>query len=84
VSQLYAVAGWTSLPWLHRITATTLVIAGAKDPIVPPINAKLLHARIPDATLHVVPDAGHLLLMDHAVECAELISCFLRSDDYDQ
>jgi pimeloyl-ACP methyl ester carboxylesterase len=84
VSQLYAVAGWTSLPWLHRVTAPTLVITGAKDPIVPPVNAKLLHARIPDATLHVVPDAGHLLLMDHAVECAELMSCFLRSDDYPQ
>ena len=83
VSQLYAVAGWTSLPWLHRITAPTLVITGAKDPIVPPVNAKLLHSRIPDATLHVVPDAGHLLLMDHAVECAELISRFLRSRDHD-
>jgi pimeloyl-ACP methyl ester carboxylesterase len=81
VSQMYAVAGWTSLPWLHRITAPTLVVTGAKDPIVPPINAKLLHARIPDATLHIVRDAGHLLLMDHADECADLIAGFLRGDE---
>jgi len=80
VSQLYAVAGWTSLPWLHRIAAPTLVLSGAKDPIVPPINAKLLHARIPNSTLHIVPDAGHLVLMDHAVECADLIAAFLRGD----
>jgi poly(3-hydroxyoctanoate) depolymerase len=80
VSQLSAVAGWTSLPWLHRITAPTLLLTGAKDPIVPPINAKLLRARIPDATLHIVPDAGHLLLMDHADECAHLIAGFLRGE----
>ena len=78
-SQLCATAGWTSLPWLHRIAAPTLVLTGGKDPIVPPINARILGARIPDATVHVMPDAGHLLLMDHAVQCAELISRFLRT-----
>ena len=36
LSQLYATAGWTSLPWLHRIAAPTLVVTGGKDPIVPP------------------------------------------------
>ena len=35
-----------------------------EDPIVPPANARILGPRIPDATVHVVPDAGHLLLMD--------------------
>ena len=80
-SQLSAVAGWTSLPWLHRIGAPTLILTGGKDPIVPPINARILGARIPDATVHVFPDAGHLLLMDHAVQSAELITCFLRSDE---
>ena len=80
-SQLCAVAGWTSLPWLHRIGAPTLILTGGKDPIVPPINARILGARIPDATVHVFPDAGHLLLMDHAVQSAELITCFLRSDE---
>jgi pimeloyl-ACP methyl ester carboxylesterase len=79
-SQLYATAGWTSLPWLHRIAAPTLVLTGGKDPIVPPINARILGARIPHATVHIVPDAGHLLLMDHAVDTAELITCFLRTD----
>ena len=79
-SQLVAAAGWTSLPWLHRIAAPTLVLTGGKDPIVPPINARILGARIPHATVHVVADAGHLLLMDHAVDSADLITRFLRSD----
>jgi poly(3-hydroxyalkanoate) depolymerase len=78
VSQLYASAGWTSLPWLHRIAAPTLVLAGSKDPIVPAVNARFFAARIPKATVHVVPDAGHLLLMDHAAHSAEVIASFLR------
>lgn len=80
-SQLYATAAWTSLPWLHRITAPTLVLTGGKDPIVPPINARILGARIPNATVHVIPDAGHLMLMDRVVPCAEMITSFLRHDD---
>jgi poly(3-hydroxyalkanoate) depolymerase len=78
VSQLYAGVGWSSLPWLHRIQARTLVISGEKDPIVPPVNARILAGRIPDATLHVVPDSGHLLMMEQAAGCAELIAGFLN------
>lgn len=80
-SQLYATAAWTSLPWLHRVTAPTLILTGGKDPIVPPVNARILGARIPNATVHVMPDAGHLMLMDRAVPCAEMITSFLRHDD---
>jgi poly(3-hydroxyoctanoate) depolymerase len=80
-SQLYATSGWSSLPWLHRITAPTLVLTGGRDPIVPPVNARILGARIPDATVHVVPDAGHLLLMDHAALCGDLIDDFLHEPD---
>ena len=46
------------------VLGPALVVTGAKDPIVPPVNARILDARIPDATVHVVPDAGHLLPMD--------------------
>jgi pimeloyl-ACP methyl ester carboxylesterase len=79
--QLYATAGWTSFPWLHRISRPTLVLTGARDPIVPAVNGRILGRRIPTATVHVVPDAGHLLLLDHAEECAQLIAGFLGEDD---
>ena len=75
--QLYAGVGWSSLPWLHRIQARTLILTGGKDPIVPPANARILAGRIPDATMHVVPDSGHLLLLEQAARCAELIAGFL-------
>jgi poly(3-hydroxyoctanoate) depolymerase len=77
LGQLTAAAGWTSLPWLHRIATPTLVLTGGADPIVPPLNGRILAVRIPDAELHVVPGAGHLLLMDHAEHCAATIADFL-------
>jgi poly(3-hydroxyalkanoate) depolymerase len=75
--QLVAGISWSSLPWLHRIRQPTLVLSGAADPIVPPINARILAGRIPSAELEIVPGAGHLLLMEHAEPVAERIATFL-------
>jgi len=79
IGQLCAGAGWTSLPWLHRIEAPTLVLSGGADPIVPPINARILASRLPHARLEILPDAGHLMLMDHAEWCAAAIADFLAA-----
>ena len=76
-SQLVAGAGWTSLPWLGRITAPALVLAGDRDPIVPPRNARILAGRIPDARLELIAGAGHLLVLDQPERCAELVAGFL-------
>jgi pimeloyl-ACP methyl ester carboxylesterase len=54
------------------------VPTGAQDPIVPLINARFSVHASQNATVRVVPDAGHLLLMDSAVDCAQTISRFLR------
>jgi pimeloyl-ACP methyl ester carboxylesterase len=80
MSQLFAAAGWSSLPWLHRIAAPTLILSGQKDPVVPPINAKILAARIPNSCVELLPEAGHLLLMERAPQCADLISNFIRTE----
>jgi poly(3-hydroxyalkanoate) depolymerase len=77
VGQLAAGMGWTSLPWLHRIRTPTLVLSGGADPIIPPINARILAWRIPGAELELVPDAGHLLLLDHTEQMATRIAGFL-------
>jgi pimeloyl-ACP methyl ester carboxylesterase len=79
MGQLAATAGWTSLPWLHRLQVPTLVLSGGADRIVPPVNARVLAARIPGALLEVVPGAGHLLLMDHAEHCGQSIGEFLEA-----
>jgi hypothetical protein len=79
-SQLYATAGWTSLPWLHRIAAPNSSSAAGRTPSSRRQTRAFSAPASRNATVHIIPDAGHLLLMDHAVPAAELITCFLRSD----
>src|SRR5262249_18844842 len=76
LGQLAAAAGWTSLPRLHRITAPTMIISGTADPIVPPVNARLLARRIPSPRVELIHGAGHLVLMDVAERCATTIADF--------
>ena len=77
-AQLYAIAGWTSVPWLPRLRPPTLVIAGDDDPIVPLVNGRILHRLIPGSRLHVVRGGGHLFLLDDPAEIAALVTEFLR------
>jgi len=79
LSQLYSAWGWSSLPWLWRLRQPALVIAGADDRLVHVANARALAALLPDARLHVVAGAGHLLLLDQAAEVAPVIARFLSS-----
>jgi pimeloyl-ACP methyl ester carboxylesterase len=80
LAQLYAIAGWTSLPWLSRLRQPTLVIAGDDDPIVPLVNGRLLNRLIPDARLHIVDGGGHLFLLERPAEMADLVTRFLSEE----
>lgn len=75
--QLYAITGWSSLPWLHTLPHPTLVLAGDDDPIVPVVNGRLLAWRIPGAHLHVVRGGGHLFVLERPAEIAEVVTGFL-------
>jgi poly(3-hydroxyoctanoate) depolymerase len=81
LQQLYAIAGWTSQPWLGRLGHRTLVMHGTDDPIVPIINARWMARRIPHATLAELPHAGHLLLIDEPERCGPEICRFLSGGD---
>ena len=78
--------GWD--PYLHdpklrrrlrRITAPTLVVAGAQDGLVPLRHAETLAAEIPDARLAVVEHAAHWLVLERPDELAALTRDFLAS-----
>jgi poly(3-hydroxyalkanoate) depolymerase len=77
VLQLLAGAGWTSIHWLHRLHQPVLVMTGRHDPIVPPINGRILAALLPNARL-VEIDCGHLFLLTRPDEVAAIIAAFLR------
>jgi len=81
LGQLYALAFWTGLPWLHRLPQPTLIISGDDDPIVPAVNGRILSRFIPDARLHIVPGGGHLFILERPAEIAGMVADFLRHDE---
>ncbi|WP_461520341.1 poly(3-hydroxyalkanoate) depolymerase [Porticoccus sp.] len=75
--QVLALATWSSLHWLHKIVSPTLIIHGLDDPIIPPVNARIMASRIPDAELWLM-DCGHLFMLTMADVIAPEIMSFLR------
>jgi pimeloyl-ACP methyl ester carboxylesterase len=67
----------TELPVLRdllpKIQTPVLIIAGLRDPAVPPVNAKFLHERLPKSKLDLI-DAGHFAWEDGAEEYAALVT----------
>ena len=76
--QLLAGVGWTSLPALPLTRQPTLILAGNDDPIIPLVNARIMRALLPHASLHVYDD-GHLGLLTSAEELGPLVSRFLTA-----
>jgi len=74
--QLAAGVGWTSLPLLPLLRQPTLLLAGADDPIIPLVNARVMARLIPRSRLHVYP-GGHLGVLTEATELAPVIDDFL-------
>ncbi len=53
---------------LAEIRCPTLVMTGEEDVSTPPIRAKRIAERIPGATLHLIPQAGHISVMEQPAE----------------
>jgi poly(3-hydroxyoctanoate) depolymerase len=77
IGQLWAALGWTSVPWLPRLSVPTLVMTGDDDPIIPTVNGRILARLIPGARLHVVRGGGHLFLLEGAAGSAAVVDEFL-------
>jgi len=75
--QCWAAATWSSWGRLPMLTQPTLVLAGDRDPLVPPGNANVLAAGIPRARRHLVAGGGHLCLLERAAELAPVVDSFL-------
>lgn len=77
--QLLAVFSWSSLPWLRRIAARTLVVSGLDDPLAVGPNGRLLARAIPGAEILELPGAGHLLPVESAARMAPRLRAFLTA-----
>jgi len=81
LGQIYAISGWTSMPWLWRLRQQTLVLAGDDDPIVPLVNGRILARCIPHAQLRIVRGGGHLFVLESPASTAALVAGFLTTED---
>lgn len=81
IYQLLAGLGWTSIYWLHKLKQPTLVMAGSDDPLVPPVNARILSLLIPNNRLHIVAGGGHLFMLHCLDQVIPVIEHFLDATD---
>ena len=76
--QMLGAVGWTSVPWLRKLRQPTLILHGDDDPLVPLVNAKIMHRLIPHSKLYIFHD-GHLGLGTSAQELAQVVDQFLTA-----
>jgi pimeloyl-ACP methyl ester carboxylesterase len=60
----------------------TLIVAGARDAVIPPGHAQAAHAALPGSRLELIDGAGHHPMLDCPETLAHLIDEFV-SDAYD-
>jgi len=64
-----------------QITRTVLILWGREDTWLPLERGKLLHKMIPGSSLHVIPDAGHLVIEEQPDQLIRKIRPFLQNED---
>ncbi len=80
IAEFYpALAGMDHTGSLEPLRAVpTLVLTGDKDKLIPKEHSELLVDRLPDSDFVVVPDAGHLVLMEQPDEVSSALTRLLR------
>jgi pimeloyl-ACP methyl ester carboxylesterase len=62
---------------MAAIQIPTLILFGEFDQVVPPGNADLLAAKIPQAEIKILPNGGHIFPLELPQETAEIVKRFL-------
>ncbi len=63
---------------LSRISAPTLILFGVHDKVVPPANAGLLQAQIPNSKVVLLSGAGHFFPIEKPEEASQAIMNFVN------
>lgn len=67
---------------LANINQPTLILAGAQDQMTPLRYTQLLSKRIKGAEFHVIPEAGHLLMLEKPQEIIKPLRSFLLQHEF--
>jgi len=73
-----AMSAVDTLPRLPAITVPALCLAGGADVSAPPDTVRVIADSINGARFDVVPDAAHMLFIEHHREVAAILKDFLR------
>lgn len=69
--------GFDVMERVADVRQPTLVLCGAEDQMTPPRYAQFLAARIPGARLEIVPEAGHMVMLEQPRRVAGALKAFL-------
>jgi pimeloyl-ACP methyl ester carboxylesterase len=64
---------------LNRISVDTCIICGDNDLIVPPKYSQYLHKNIKDSQLHLIKNAGHMVLWEQPDRVCQQMCDFLKT-----
>jgi pimeloyl-ACP methyl ester carboxylesterase len=71
----------SALNRLPNLDVPTLIIAGARDPVIPASHAQAAHAALPGSRLEIIDEAGHHPMLDCPATLAGLIDEFVGAGD---
>ena len=77
MNQQRSIADWSSHDRLQDIHCPTLVLCGEDDGMVPPENSRQLAGGIPGAQLNLIPQCGHLPMLEQPEAVAQLVLDFI-------
>ncbi|NOK60979.1 MAG: alpha/beta fold hydrolase [Chloroflexi bacterium AL-W] len=66
----------TKLPAIHQASA---IIIGAEDQLTPPKYGDTLRTQMPNATLSLIPDAGHMVMIEQYEAVNSALQTFITS-----
>ncbi len=79
---LVACDDFNEIDSLHKVKVPTLVICGQDDQLTPPRYSQHLADHISKAELQILPQAGHMVMLERPKQVAEALEHFLAQIPY--
>jgi len=76
-SDLIACDNFDSTDRINEISCPTLVIGGTADQLTPARETRQLSAHIPNAEMHLIREAGHMVPVEEPTKVAEIVADWL-------
>jgi len=81
-SDFHACNGFDLTERVSDIQSPTMIICGEDDKMTPLRSSQFLASKIPDAKLEVIPNAGHMVMLEKPIVVAEALTQFLQEFSY--